>query len=83
VDGGRKPNKKPGAAHKPCRAPVSDTLAGEETKKNEVMERFMKSSRYAVQVESLKSRTEILFIVNVMYVPVMSFLFHVLCRNIF
>jgi hypothetical protein len=49
----RKPNKKEGADCRHRAASVSDTSAGEESRKNENMEKIRKSSRYVVQVENL------------------------------
>jgi hypothetical protein len=50
VDRSRKPNKKQGAARRLHRVSISDTSAGEDTKKNEVMERIRESGRYTSQV---------------------------------
>lgn len=50
VDRSRKPNKKQGGACRLHRASVSETSAGEDTKKNEVMERVRKSGRYTSHV---------------------------------
>jgi hypothetical protein len=50
MDRSRKPNKKQGGARRLHRASLTDTSAGEDTKKNEVMERVRKSGRYTSQV---------------------------------
>jgi hypothetical protein len=50
VDRSRKTHKKQAGAHRLCRASVSDTSAGEDIKKNEVVGRVRRSDRYTSQV---------------------------------
>jgi hypothetical protein len=67
---------KEGADCRPHRASVSDTSAGEEIKKNEVVEKIRTSSRYGVQAESLKPLAVIMLNVNVIpYVSSMLCIF--------